>query len=172
MEENEMRRISIGILCLMAIIMYSSPLVVAQDDSKTKSQGSDGTICIPMGNLTIKAPESVTPLRTPVDFPHSRHFSQSCMKCHHTWDGNSPVKTCTTSGCHDQVDVPKNPLKEGMFTKEAMKYYKYAYHNQCRECHRNLKNQKKRFTDSTSTTADTSFPESVPTGCVECHPKG
>ena len=166
-----MRRIGIGILCILTIIMFSSPFVVAQDDNKTTYQGSDGEICIPMGNFTIGPPESVDPLRSSVDFPHSKHFSYNCTNCHHKWDGSEKVKNCTTSGCHDQVAVPKKPLKNGVYTKDAIKYYKYAYHNQCRDCHRNLKNQKEKFTNSTSTT-DSTLPENIPTGCIECHPKG
>ncbi|RJP78450.1 MAG: hypothetical protein C4522_12730 [Desulfobacteraceae bacterium] len=170
MEGNGMRKIGIGILCLLTVIMIGSPFVVAQDDSETKYQGSDGALCIPMGTFTIGPPEAVTPLRSLVDFPHSRHFSYSCTKCHHKWDGESKLKNCTTSGCHDQVNVPEKPLKDGKYTAEAIKYYKYAYHNQCRDCHRDLKNKKDRFTNSTST-SDQTFPETIPTGCVECHPK-
>ena len=171
MEGNGMRRIGIGILCLLAVIMFSGPFVVAQDDNETKYQGSEGEICIPMGSFTIGPPEEVTPLRSVVDFPHSKHFSYSCTTCHHKWDGSSKVQNCTTSGCHDQTAVPEKPLKNGVYTAEAIKYYKYAYHNQCRDCHKKLKEQKEQFTHSTSTT-DKVFPEIIPTGCVECHPKG
>jgi len=170
MEGNGMRRIGTGILCLLTIILFSSPFVVAQDDVETKYQGSDGAISIPMGNFVIGPPKSVNQLRPSVDFPHSQHFSYKCTDCHHKWDGSSNVKTCTTSGCHDQVTAPKKPLKNGVYTKEAIKYYKYAYHNQCRDCHRAVQINKTKFTNSTTKTSK-KLPESLPLGCVECHPK-
>lgn len=41
---------------------------------------------------------------SPVVFNHSTHKSADCTACHHTWDGSSEVKKCTTSGCHDNMD--------------------------------------------------------------------
>jgi len=171
MEGNGMRRNGIAILCLLAAVIFSDPFANAEQENETaKYEGSDNPLCIPMGNFKITPPESVNQIRASVDFPHSKHFSYNCTKCHHKWDGGGKIQTCTTSGCHDQVTIPPKPLKNGVYTTDAIKYYKYAYHNQCRDCHRELKTQMTERTISTSETK-TDLPKSIPTGCIECHPK-
>lgn len=171
MEGNGMRRNGIAILCLLAAIILSNPFANAEQENETaKYKGSDDPLCIPMGSFKIAPPESVNQLRTSVDFPHSKHFSYNCTKCHHKWDGAGKIQTCTASGCHDQVTIPPKPLKNSVYTAEAIKYYKYAYHNQCRDCHSALKTQITEHTMSTRETK-TDLPKSVPTGCIECHPK-
>jgi hypothetical protein len=124
-----------------------------------------------MGNFKITPPESVKQLRASVDFPHSKHFVYKCTKCHHKWDGVGKVQTCTTSGCHDQVTIPPKPIKNGSYTTEALRYYKYAYHNQCRGCHKTIKTQIAERTISTTIETKADLPISIPVGCVECHPK-
>jgi len=167
-----MRRNGIAIVCLLAAIIsiIGSVADAGQENEPKKYIGSDGALCIPMGNFTITAPESVKPLRTPVDFPHSTHFVYNCTKCHHKWDGTGNVQTCAASGCHDQVAIPPKPLKNGMYTTEAIRYYKYAYHNQCRNCHKTIKTKITEQSMSTSEKKE-SLPDSVPVGCIECHPK-
>ncbi len=125
-----------------------------------QNEGSGEEMCIPMGSINLNPPAAVTPERTSVDFPHSLHFKgYSCDKCHHKWDGNQAVQSCGTSGCHDLATSPEKPLKNGKYTEESIKYYKYAYHNMCRDCHKELKEKR-----------DTTL-VSLPTGCDECHPK-
>ncbi|MEJ2097535.1 MAG: cytochrome c3 family protein, partial [Deltaproteobacteria bacterium] len=66
---------------------------------------AEDTLCIPMGTLLIEPPDGVEAKRSPVDFPHSIHFDYTCKTCHHTWDGENPILSCTTSGCHDLTSV-------------------------------------------------------------------
>ncbi len=144
------------ILGLIAVVIFGTSLVVAKQDN---------SLCIPIGTIELKAPDSVEMELAPVDFHHSKHFSTNCMTCHHKWTGEGQIKNCTTSGCHDVATAPENPLKNGKYTDEAMKYYKYAYHEQCRPCHKDLKAANIEATSIDEVVQD------IPTGCVECHPK-
>ncbi len=146
-----MQKKSIVLVLMAAVIMVWSTMVTAEQE-----------LCIPMGSIDIDPPETITQERASVDFPHSKHFKgYSCDRCHHTWNGDEPVRNCMTSGCHDTITPPANPLKNGKYTADSIKYYKYAYHNQCRDCHKELKNQKTKTVKSMT----------LPTGCIECHPK-
>jgi hypothetical protein len=140
-----------------------------QEAQGTFYTGSDGALCVPMGSFSIDPPASIEKQRASVDFPHSRHFVYNCKRCHHKWDGVAAVKTCRTSGCHDQIETPKKPLKDGDYTDAAMGYYKYAYHNQCRGCHNELRIQKAEMSRGLNEAKN--IPEAGPTGCIECHPK-
>lgn len=145
------------ILLIAATILVWCSLGIADPQN---DNGSGEKMCIPMGSISLDPPATVTPERASVDFPHSLHFKgYSCDKCHHKWDGNQAVQSCMTSGCHDMTTAPENPLKNGKYTEESIKYYKYAYHNQCRDCHK----EEKQKRDTTLVT--------LPTGCNECHPK-
>lgn len=124
-------------------------------------------ICIPMGSLLLEPPESVTPIRPPVEFPHSRHFDFSCKTCHHMWDHESPVYGCMTSGCHDVIEAPKTPASG----KEMdILYYRNAYHESCLGCHKEIhiqnrkEEQKLRATDK-----NTVIRKSGPLSCSGCH---
>jgi len=39
-----------------------------------------------------------------VQFPHDKHCSIACQECHHKWDGEGKIQSCTDSGCHDVMD--------------------------------------------------------------------
>ena len=163
-----MHHLRIILLCLLLVMGFSVSWVVA--GQITKYEGSDGALCIPIGSFIIAPPASVEKQRAAVDFPHSRHFMYNCKRCHHKWDNTSKIKNCMTAGCHNQVAAPEKPLKDGRITDEAIKYYKYAYHGQCRGCHKELSELKSELAQSIQT--PTSESKVIgPTGCVECHPE-
>jgi hypothetical protein len=127
-------------------------------------------MCIPMGIITIRAPEGVEPQRAPVDFPHAVHFSYACQECHHTWEGEAPIAGCQTSGCHDGTVSPQKATNASEADEMAVRYYKYAYHDMCIGCHKAIKKTAQELEASTRT-LETVVPASGPTGCVECHPR-
>ena len=129
------------LICCLLILFVSGITMTWADDS----------VCFPVGSRDIKAPASVEAKRSPVGFNHSTHFDFTCNECHHKWDRKSQITSCQTSGCHDQTTADKKALKDGEYTEESIKYYMYAYHAQCRDCHK--------------------VEKAGPTGCVECHPK-
>jgi len=163
------RRQLLLLIGLAMLLVCSTQGFTEQTNQETFYKGSDGAICIPMGNFMIDPPPSVKRVRASVDFPHARHFVYNCNLCHHKWDYVSPVKTCRTSGCHDQFAPTKKPLKDGSYTDAAMKYYKYAYHNKCRGCHQEIQEHKREMTASLNNVKE--LPQPGPTGCLECHPK-
>ena len=74
-------------------------------------------------------------------FAHKAHADaiKDCNKCHHTWKEGEKVKKCTD--CH---------------TKESEVTAKTAFHNTCKNCHRDLKKAGKA---------------TGPTICSKCHAK-
>ncbi len=163
------RTIAMVLSSLMIALFFGTLGMAGQTGQETFYQGSDGALCVPMGNFTIDPPADIKPLRASVNFPHTRHFIYNCKRCHHKWNGVQPVKTCRTSGCHEQATPTEKPLKDGSYTDTGMKYYKYAYHNQCRGCHQEIRLQKEEMAKSIQTVEH--LPEAGPTGCIECHPK-
>ncbi len=153
-----MQKSSIVVLCLIVFALAWSTMAPAEDSS----------ICIPLGSIELKVPEQVKAQRALVDFPHSVHFGYKCQDCHHKWDGGAKIQNCTVSGCHDQVVAPEKPLKKGKYTKEAIKYYKYAYHVLCRDCHKEIKLENEEIAKAPE---KSELQKTGPTGCNECHPK-
>ncbi len=151
------------ILCLIAVIIFNSNMIGAQEDAGEN-------LCIPTGTIVLKPPVSVEPIRALVDFPHSVHFIYKCQECHHTWNGQSEIKSCAASNCHDQVKPPKKPLKDGSFTKSGIKFYKHAYHDNCRKCHAKLRDENKKLIAS-GKALEKKLPNAGPKGCIACHPK-
>ena len=127
-------------------------------------------ICIPMGSFLLEPPESVTAQRPPVDFPHSQHFDFSCRTCHHTWDYQTAIDTCMTSGCHDLAESPKKSETNPANKKMAILYYKNAFHDSCISCHKKIKTQnietEKRLR---ATDKDTIIRKAGPLSCKGCH---
>jgi hypothetical protein len=125
-------------------------------------------IFVPVGRLALAAPVGVTPKRSAVAFPHSRHFSYTCKTCHHKWDGNSQVQSCTASKCHDQLSLPVKSKKTMAYRLETIRYYKYAFHQQCISCHREIKIHNKKLERSRKKIKEPlRWPG--PTSCVGCH---
>ena len=111
-----MQKIGILFLCLsMVFVLGSITIVVGQE--------TEEEMIVPMGNIVIGPPESVEPVRSPVDFPHSRHFATvDCRACHHTWQGTEIIKSCTTSDCHDVAVSPTKSEKGSVNPDLAIRY--------------------------------------------------
>lgn len=159
-----MRKISVVILGLIMFAILGSSIHVAGENT-----GGD-EMCVPMGNILLEPPESVEAKKSSVDFPHTRHFSFDCRTCHHQWEGDSQIQTCTVSGCHDLEQSPIKAGKEKIDKTVAFRYYKIAFHKLCISCHKKMKieNKKKEMSLSILTTQ---LPNTGPTGCIKCHPK-
>ncbi len=149
-----MHKIRFFSLVFISAVLLASSFVIA------------GQVCLPDDVITLDASKQVKGVkkleRTAVQFPHADHFMYSCKKCHHTWDGTSPVSSCSAKGCHDQITTPEKPLEKGKLTDEALKYYKYAYHKQCKDCHLKINEENKKAEEAKA---------DLPTGCNACHPK-
>lgn len=130
----------------------------------------DEEMCVPMGDITLEALSSDAQ-RESVTFPHTLHFGFNCQVCHHAQDYRSPVVGCTTSGCHDLAEAPRND--EGRLIKDknqSIRYYKNAYHELCIGCHKEIK-QKNRSQEASKLALGEALMPAGPTGCIECHPK-
>lgn len=152
--------LTVGVVC------FVMALVAAAQDAKVK----EGYLSVPVKNIDLKPPEGVDATKNPVTFPHSRHFIYNCRECHHTWNLDVNLKTCTASECHDQVKAPKK--EDAAAPVPAIKYFKNAFHQQCIGCHQEIKKQNTarekglRLSDK-----DLTLQKTGPTGCVECHPR-
>ncbi len=153
-----MHKIQLVVLSVVVMMAVGIGWVVADE--------ADDTLCIPMGTLILEAPDAVEAQRAEVEFPHSAHFDFNCKTCHHTWDGESPILSCSTSECHDLTEVPK----EGFEAGDAVRYYKSAYHSACIECHKEIKTRNKALENSMAS-LKTDLQRTGPTGCTGCHPK-
>ncbi|MFZ7127344.1 MAG: cytochrome c3 family protein [Desulfobacterales bacterium] len=166
-----MSKRSLIVMCLVGFFLLSSAWVIAAGPFIEEIDEED-SLCFPVGMLSLGAPGGVEMTRSAVDFPHSRHMTYSCDTCHHKWEYHAILDTCSASGCHDLTEAPENAVKDGKYTEEGIRYYKYAYHVMCRDCHRdiNAKNRdtvkKARYTGGTVELMRTG-----PVGCVECHPE-
>jgi len=148
---------------LVGTLMASGPWIEEIDE--------EDTLSIPVGLLSLGAPDGVEQKRASVDFPHSRHMTYNCNTCHHTWEYHALLDSCTASGCHDLTEPPEKALKDGKYTEEGIRYYKYAYHVKCRDCHRDINAQNRAKNRITNISGDTEPMRSGPVGCIECHPK-
>ena len=127
-----MGKLTIGICCIVGIIIGGMALNVWGDESEE-------TMCLTLGTITLAPPEGVEAQKSPVEFPHGRHFATECKSCHHKWQGEGKIKGCMTSGCHDQITAPDKPMRYLSYSNTAIKYYKYAYHKMCVGCHKEIK---------------------------------
>jgi hypothetical protein len=154
-----------AIFALFTIIIAVSLEIVAAETEVTMD-----AIYVPVGRIVLAPPVGVTPKRSAVAFPHSRHFDYTCKTCHHKWDGNSQVQSCTASKCHDQPSArvkDKKTPEEGL---EAIRYFKYAYHRQCIGCHRKIKDPDRKLERSRKNIKE-QLQWPGPTSYEGCHPK-
>jgi len=149
------------IFCLALLLTAALALEVS---------GESDEMCVPMGVITLEPPEGVEATKTSVDFPHSRHFATDCRSCHHTWQGEEPIQGCMAAGCHDQATAPKEQSKYLSYSDVAIKYYKYAYHQSCIGCHREIRARNLERAKSYMVLEE-KLPEAGPSGCIECHPE-
>ena len=163
-----MYRIRVAVLCLVTVFVFGIALNVAgQNKSDTKE--AIGDMVVPMGIIVIKPDPSVKQMRAPVEFDHAKHFTYDCRTCHHKWEGKEKISSCTASNCHDLLKAPKKPTRYLVYTKEGIKYYKYAYHQNCIGCHKEIKVKQEKMEAAYKTSEIEK--KVVPTSCNECHPK-
>jgi len=158
-----MRRVIMGLF--VGVFCCVMTLIATAQDAKEP----EGFLNVPIGIIELKPPEGADATKNPVAFPHSRHFIYNCQACHHTWNLDANLQSCTTSECHDLTKALK---KESSASVADIKYFKNAFHQQCIECHQEIKRQntekekRPRMSDANLTLQKTG-----PTGCVECHPR-
>lgn len=159
-----MKRNIRGVLLAMAVValLSGAPAI--------SGAGSTEDMCVPMGTIALKAPEGLQAKRSPVEFPHARHFDISCVTCHHSWGRTEPVVGCMTSGCHDRTETPKKKAGEPVAEDAAMGYFKSAYHKLCISCHKDIKAQNLERQKSLKSPSQ-KLPKTGPTTCSGCHPK-
>ena len=157
---------SIMIIVALFTIFIACGLVAFADETEVTMDA----IFVPVGRLALAPPVGVTPTRSAVAFPHSQHFNYTCITCHHKWNGNSQVQSCTASKCHDQLSLPAKSKKSMDSKLEEIRYYKYAFHQQCIGCHREIKLRNKKLEQSRKKIKEPlQWPG--PTSCVGCHPR-
>jgi hypothetical protein len=159
----KMHRIGIGAMCLMIVLVFGATWEVS-------GQNQVEEMCIPMGVIPLKPPEGVAAKKATVEFPHARHFITDCKECHHTWTGDVKIQNCTASGCHDLIVAPEKSKKYLSYTDVSIKYYKYAYHQMCIGCHKEIKMRNKAIEQSYKVDPE-KIKAAGPSGCIECHPK-
>ena len=153
-----MNRTVVLVLCFIGVLICTTGMVVAED-------GSEGELCIPLGVITLAPPEGVESKRSEVEFPHSLHFSINCQQCHHQWEGDEELNSCSAEGCHDLIEAPEKGDGD-----EPILYYKAAFHESCIGCHKEIKAQNAEIAKIFSS-SDARIKPTGPTGCVQCHPK-
>jgi hypothetical protein len=159
-----MNRFPVVIFALMMVVIYGASFEFSQ------AQESEDTMCVPMGSFTIEPPESIEAKRSPVEFPHSRHFTIDCKKCHHKWPGDAKIQSCSASECHDLDTSPKKAQESAEEELLPIRYYKAAFHKQCIGCHKASKLRNLEL-EASGKVLKEKLPNTGPTGCVECHPK-
>ena len=156
-----MQKQGIGLLVALTVL-----LTVVTLDVYGENEG--GEMCVPLGTITLKAPEGVESKKTPVEFPHAQHFQTDCKTCHHKWQGSEPIQSCTASGCHDQIKAAERSSSYLSYSDKAITYYKYAYHKACIGCHKEIKVQNRKLAESYQVVNE-KLPSVGPSGCTECH---
>ena len=130
---------------------------------------ADDEMCVPMGEITLSslAPEAK---RSEVAFPHNIHFDYACQKCHHQWDAEGSIQSCTTSGCHDLDHAPMDEKgRPVMDPVQKVRYFKNAFHKSCIGCHKKIVLENKKL-EMTKMPLGAELPRTGPTGCNKCHP--
>ena len=150
---------------LFTIFIAGDLAAVAEEKEVTMD-----AIFVPVGRLALAPPVGVTPKRSAVAFPHSRHFDYNCKTCHHKWDGNSQVQSCTASKCHDRLSFSVKSEKAMDNEPERIRYYKYAFHQQCVSCHREIRTHNVKLERSRKKIKEP-LQRPGPTSCIGCHPR-
>ncbi len=162
-----MLKILLAMVALVSLSIVGSLTAIAEDKQATMD-----AIYVPVGRLALAPPVGVIPKRSAVTFPHSRHFDYTCKTCHHKWDGQSAVQSCTTSDCHDQQTAP--PMERGVrylaHIDDSISYFKLAYHRQCIGCHKEIKARNEKLAQSVFM-LNIPPQKTGPIGCIDCHPR-
>ena len=152
------------------VLLTAAVILVVSGLAWSLAVAEEEEMCVPMGDIMLEAISSDAQ-RESVSFPHAVHFNYDCRECHHKWDYRSSIMNCTTSGCHDKVDAPRDD--DGRLVEDpniSILYFKNAFHEKCIGCHKEIKHQNK-MQEATKTALGDKLKSTGPTGCIECHPK-
>ena len=162
-----MLKLILAMVALASVGIAGSLTAIAENKQATMD-----AIYVPVGRLALAPPVGFISKRSAVAFPHSRHFEYTCRICHHNWDGQSGVQSCTASECHDQLSAP--PMKKGAryldYIDDSIGYFKFAFHRQCIGCHKEIKARNAKLARSVFM-LNTPPQKTGPTGCIDCHPR-
>lgn len=162
-----MLRLFLVVVASATVVIAGSPMAIAEEKGATMD-----AITVPVGRLALAPPVGAISKRTAVAFPHSLHFEYTCRTCHHKWDGQSRVQSCSASACHDQLAAP--PMAKGAryvdHISDSIGYYKFAFHRKCVSCHKEIEARNARLARSISS-LNTAPLKNGPTSCVQCHPR-
>ncbi|MEJ2639136.1 MAG: cytochrome c3 family protein [Desulfosarcinaceae bacterium] len=159
----------IGLVLLLVIVATGLGLSNAGLGLSIASGSEGEEMMVPLGDIILSAPDDVETQRAPVTFPHGVHFEYTCNRCHHMWEYDTAVQSCSTEGCHDATLSPLKAAAEGDEI-EPYQYYKTAFHTQCIGCHKEIKVNNAKLERSQGKLPE-QLPATGPTGCVECHPR-
>jgi hypothetical protein len=148
-------------LVMGGTLMASGPWVEGIDE--------EGELTIPMGNLSVSTPSDAELTLPDSLFPHSRHMTYACATCHHKWDYTEYLQSCTASSCHDLGKQPEKSVEDGQYTEESIRYYKYAYHQMCRGCHRDINAQNREINKELLAGGNMELKRNGPVSCKGCH---
>lgn len=152
---------------LVILVVFASTLLIAQEEA-------EDVMCVPMGKMTLEPPESVDAQRSAVGFRHTVHMGLfECRTCHHTWEGDTAIQGCMTSGCHDLEEYPTPKEGEELDESLVAQYYKNAYHGQCIGCHKEIHIKNEKIEEKIWWPWE-KRPRVImpgPTSCSECHPE-
>ncbi len=93
-----------------------------------------------------------------VTFGHSTHamkYRIACIQCHHTLEKGAVAVEETCKDCHANTEMRSFPQAESIPEEDRMDYHFLAIHDQCMDCHRQV-----RKSDEWS---------KAPVGCWRCH---
>jgi hypothetical protein len=93
-----------------------------------------------------------------VTFGHSTHAMKhkiTCIRCHHTLEAGSIAVEETCRDCHTNTEMRSFPKAENIPEEKRMDYYFLAIHDQCINCHKEV-----RESDEWT---------KAPVGCWRCH---
>ncbi len=93
-----------------------------------------------------------------VTFSHATHamnYKIACIQCHHTLEEDAIAVEETCQDCHTNTELKSFPDAESIPEEERMEFYFLAIHDQCINCHREV-----RKSDEWT---------SAPVGCWRCH---
>lgn len=164
-----MHKIRIAVWCLVVMFTLVVSLTVTGQNAYAGEKSLED-MCVPMGVIVLKPDASVEQKKSSVEFHHSKHFVYDCKECHHNWKPSAEIVNCTTANCHDLLKSPPKPTKYLAYTNTGIKYYKYAFHQKCVGCHKEIKLQRKKM-EMSYQVLEEKLPKTGPTGCKECHPK-
>ncbi len=105
-----------------------------------------------------------------VTFGHSTHamkYMIACIKCHHTLEKGAIEFKKTCKDCHANTEMRSFPQAESIPDKKRMDYYFLAIHDQCINCHKEVRKH-----DASTMAKEVRKHDAwtkAPVGCWRCH---